>query len=152
MNQEEEPKEAAGCLWKGCLGVIVVGVLLSLAFAWGAYSLYSQMAELTSDEPGMVPEHIPDPEVWKAFQERMNATTVQWQAGQPAMLEVTAEDLNNMIQLGVEQQTVGKYFYEIKDGTVKMHVSVPLTWIEGQKDRYFNGVIGMVPKIENGQF
>lgn len=152
MSQEEEPKEASGCLWKGCLGVIVVGVLLSLAFAWGAYTLYSQMAELTSNEPAPVPEHLPNPEAWQAFQKKMNVATTQWQAGQPATLEVTAEDLNNTIQLGVEQQTVGKYFYEIKNGEVKMHVSVPLAWIEGQEDRYFNGLIGMVPKIENGQF
>lgn len=153
MSEKKEPKEVSGCLWKGCLGVIVVAVLLSFAAVWGAYSLYSQMAELTSSEPGEVPVHAPNPEAWAAFQERMNAATAQWQAGQPATLEVTADDLNNLFQFTPGQQdVVGKYFYAIQDGEVKLHMSVPLTWIDGMENQYFNGVVGMIPKLEDGQF
>lgn len=153
MSQEGEPKEAKGCLWKGCFGLILVGVLLSFAFGWGAYSLYTQMAELTSSKPGSVPEHTADPAAWQAFQARLQAASDKWQAGQPATLEVTSDDLNNMIQLSAEQQEViGKYYYEIKDGQVLLHVSVPLTWIEGMEGQYFNGLVSMVPQVQDGHF
>jgi len=146
-------KESTGCLFKGCLGVLVVALGLLAAFGWGAYTLYQQVYELTSDQPGEVPAFTPDPQTWADFQRRWESATARWQAGQPATLKVNGDDLNNLLYYGLpKDDNPRRFFLEIKDKTVRLHASVRLDGIEGYQGRYFNGVVQMVPMVQDGFF
>lgn len=153
MSEPAKKDGTEGCLWKGCLGVILVALGLGAAFGWGAYSLYQQAWELTADHPAAVPTFTPDAEKAASFQRRLRAAASNWEQGKSATLEVTGADLNNLLDhQAALDHVVGDYFFEIQDGEIFMHTSVPLHWMEGYEGRYFNGVIGLRPKLDDGRF
>ncbi|MEM1058349.1 MAG: hypothetical protein AAGK14_03795 [Verrucomicrobiota bacterium] len=152
-DQAKPEKEPSGCLLKGCLGVLVVGAFLLVAFGWGAYTLFEQVKSLAYTEPAPVPEFQVRPEVWESFDRRWQEAAEEWQAGRPATLAVSQDDLNTLIQHGLrESGSPAKLYAQIEGGAVRLQTSAPLDWIQGYEGLYFNGTLELVPRMTDGEF
>ena len=91
------------------------------------------------------PAALPD---FKTSNAEIDAVRGRWQTfeetvreGQPAQIELTADDLNNLIASNPE--LAGKVFASIEGNLLRLQVSVPLTKFIGRAGHYFNADIVM---------
>jgi hypothetical protein len=159
MNTWIEPpppreKTGMGCLGKGCLILTCFIIFLMIAGAIGLYfgfkthsavvrSVYwARKAHVLAQEPSPVPQfETTDENVRTVKQKWENFESARDQpAGdQPARIELTADDLNNLI--ANNRHARGKAFVEIEDNVLRVKTSVP-AGDYGRGGRYYlNGDI-----------
>ena len=142
-----------GCFARGCLILIVFGVVLVLAccagFYWGyrhhsavlrgAYFLAKTHA--ISDSPRPIPQYNPPPQQVQAVKKRWQDFEGAVQQRQPAEIELTADDINGLI--AAHQRARGKVFVSIAGNRLSVQTSVPLNKFVGQSTYYLNGDISI---------
>jgi hypothetical protein len=148
---EPPPRKPMGCFAKGCLILIVFGIVLAIACSAGIYwgfrhhsALVRGMYWLTkthaiTDMPAPIPPY-------QTTDEKINATVERWRnfeanvrAGQPTEIELSADDLNDLI--ASNRDTRGKLFASIENGRLRLQASIPLGEIGGRSGYYFSGDI-----------
>ena len=147
---EQPPKKSPwGCILGGCLGVILLIVLGSVATVVGGYWYYkSQLAKYTSDSPRELPVVEPSDEEVKAVEAKLETFKEKIEnEEQPETLILTADDINAMISK--DEDLRGRVYVEIEDGQIKAEVSFPLDDLPGAKGRYFNGSVKIDARLEN---
>ncbi len=140
-----------GCLGKGCLLLALLILVLLIAGAIGVYVglkrhsalahgiYWAQKAGLLAPEPSPVP-------AFETTQENRDAAARKWRDferasrdGQPAHLELTGDDLNNLIAR--ERHWRDKVFVTIENNRLHLQTSLPLGEYIGRNGYYLNGDI-----------
>ncbi len=140
-----------GCLGKGCL--ILSGLILFLLIA-GAVGIYygfkthsavvhglawAQNAHVLSAEPSPVPQFETTEENMQAAARKWNDFETASRTHEPARVELTADDLNNLIARN--RHARGKAFVSIENNRLHVQTSVPLGEYIGRNGYYMNGDI-----------
>jgi hypothetical protein len=142
-------KRAMGCVGKGCLILACFIVFLMIAGAIGVYfgtRTYSALlhgfswankTHVLAQEPSPVPQ-------FETTEENVAAAERKWRdfkdaRDQPAHIELTADDLNNLI--ANNRHARGKMFVAIEGNRLRIQTSVPLNEFVGHARYYLNGDI-----------
>ena len=158
---EAPPRQKGpGCFAKGCLILLVFAIVLAIAcFAgmyWGfqrhsaivrgIYWLAKTQSVTIADAPVPVPGFTASDQQIQAVSERWQDYQQKTRAGQPAEIELTADEINSFI--AGNSNARGKVFVSIDDNELRLHTSVPigefLSWLGG----YINGEITIALKGE----
>jgi hypothetical protein len=154
-----------GCFARGCLILVVFAVALGIAcFAgmyWGLYrhsAIFHGLYWLTKahaigQTAAPVPDFTASDAQIQSVHERCQDFEQKARAGQPAELELTADDLNTLIT--TNQDVRGKVFASIEGDTLRCQASVPLEKFIGRPGYYLNGdvtvALGGAESLENPQ-
>jgi hypothetical protein len=153
MNGYIEPPppqpRGMGCLGKGCLILsffvlsliiacavgLYVGLKTNSAFVHGIY--WAEKAHMLATQPSPVPQ-------FETTEENIEASERKWrdfdsQENRPAQVELTADDLNNLIARNRHLRR--KAFVTIENNLLHVQASLPLGEYLGHEGYYLNGDI-----------
>ncbi|HUE40853.1 MAG TPA: hypothetical protein VMO75_02905, partial [Chthoniobacterales bacterium] len=123
-----------GCFAKGCLILVVFGLLLCLAFVAGTYyAARSLRTEYFSTGHERLPISQASVEEENAVRTRWDAFEKAARAHEAARIELTADDLNALIATG--SRIRGDAYVTIEDDTARLQVSIPIGrswWMPGR--------------------
>src|SRR6266700_432469 len=131
-------RKGLGCFARGCLILLVFAIVLTIACFAGVYWGFQRHSAIVhgiywlakthslAEEPAPLPE-------FTASDEQIT------RAGQPAEIELSADDINSMIAASREAR--GKIFVSIDGNQLRLQASVPLGEFLGRPGYYFNGDI-----------
>ena len=158
-------RRGLGCFGRGCLILAVFAIVLGIAcFAgmyWGIYrhsaifhGLYwLTKAQAIGQSSVAVPHFTASDAQIQSVHERCEDFEQKARAGQPAELELTADDINTLI--ATNQDLRGKIFASIDGERLRCQASVPLGDLIPRSGYYFNGDITVELKsaesLENPQ-
>src|SRR6266478_6847374 len=103
------PKRRLGCFARGCLILVVFAIVLAIACLAGLYWGFQRHSAIVhsfywlaktnsiAETPAPVPEFAASDEQIQAVQERWRDFEQKTRAGQPAEIQLTADDINNLI-------------------------------------------------------
>jgi hypothetical protein len=139
-----------GCLFGGCLIVILIMMIGAGTIGYIGYSYYmTQLNKYTSPQPAELPKFDVTPEEASAVQKRLEDFKAALDRNEsPEALVLTAEDINTLINSNEELK--GKLYVTIADGELSAEASIPADMVPGGKGRYFNGKVSLKASLENG--
>ena len=165
MNTRVElpPKRGMGCFGKGCLILIVLGILLVVVGVGGSF--WTVRHVYLSDKPASIPEvtaatetTAPTPgetnvaaptEKSAEVRERLDTMKKAGRAHERTGVELTAADINSLI--AANRKSRGTASVGINDTTLQAQFSIPLQRLDlpfrnalGLGDRYLNGSVSIV--------
>lgn len=159
-------RKGLGCLARGCLILLVFAIVLAIAcFAgmyWGLHrhsalfygSYWLAKTHALADAPAPVPEFTASEQEIQAARERWQDFEQKTRAGQPAEIELSADDINGLI--AASDDLHGKVFVSIEDNNLRLQISVPIGGFFGRPGYYFNGDVTIelngAQSLENPQF
>jgi hypothetical protein len=145
------PRKGLGCFARGCLVLGLFAVVLVLAGSAGMYWGFHRNSAVIHgvywlakvQAIGQVPTPIPqftasDAQI-QSVHERCEDFEQKTRAGQPAELELTADDINTLI--ATNQDARGKVFVTIEGNRLRCQASVPFGEFISRSSYYFNGEI-----------
>jgi hypothetical protein len=148
---EAPPRKPMGCFAKGCLILVVFGIILGIACGvgiyWGLhhYSAISHSFRLLNNI-GAISDHASSIPAHETSDEKIQAALARWRdfesvvdEGQASEIELTADDLNDLI--ASNRDTRDKLFASIEGNRLRLQTSVPLGQMAGRSGYFFNGDI-----------
>jgi hypothetical protein len=147
------PPKPMGCFAKGCLILSVFGVVLAIACAAGIYwgfqhhsAVVRGMYWLTkthaiTNAPAPIPLHETSDARSQAVVEHWRDFETSVRAGQPAEIELSADEINDLI--ASNRDIRGKMFVSIEGDHLRLQLSIPLGEIAGRSGYYFNGDVAI---------
>lgn len=148
---EPPPPRGMGCFAKGCLILFVFAVFLLIACCAGIYWGFKQHSALVrgvywltrahalADSPVAIPRY-------ETSDTRIQVTKERWQnfeatahARQPAQIELTANEINDLIASNPNVR--GKMFASVAGNRLRLQMSVPSGEFVGRPGYYFNADI-----------
>ena len=156
FNPGAPAKQGRGCFFYGCITLIVLGVLGLLATGAAMYTAYYYANKMVQDYTATAPMALPPLTIteedrksiddrWKAFHEAADK-------GEPAELELTANDINALIS--ENEALKGTVFISIDGSEIGGKISFPLEKLKirlfGLAGRYFNGNATFTVTLEDG--
>jgi len=159
MSNGTNPPKKRGCLFYGCLSLIIVGIAVATMLTIGIFVAKKKLMALVNDYTDAAPQAIetvtyPPPER-EALQTRLTAfkdAIDKGKAGDELVLNAT--DLNVLI--GENAELKGKLFITFEDDQVKAKVALPLDALAevpglGKlKGRYLNGAGALRVALDSG--
>ncbi len=145
------PRAGLGCFARGCLILAVFAIVLAIAcFAglyWGlqrhsavVHGIYwLAKTHSIAETAASVPEFIASDEQIQSVQERWQDFERKKRAGQPAEIELTADDINSLIAANPDMRR--KAFVSMEENRLRLQTSVSLGQFFGRSSYYFNGDI-----------
>jgi hypothetical protein len=145
------PRRGLGCFARGCLILVVFGIVLALACFAGLYWGLQRHSAIVhaiywlatphsiAEAPAPVPDFVPFDEQIEALQERWEDFEQKSRAGQPAEIELTADNVNTLI--AIDRAARWKAFVSMEENRLRLQASVPLGEFLGRSKWYFNGDI-----------
>ena len=138
-----------GCFARGCLILFIFAIVLAIAcFAgmyWGLHrhsalfygSYWLAKTRSIAEAPTPVPEFNASDQQIERVRERWQDFEQKTRAGQPAEIELSADDINALIATteGVRR----KVFASIEGDQLHLQTSVPIGEFVGRPGYYFNG-------------
>jgi hypothetical protein len=159
-------RKGLGCFGRGCLILLVFVIVLAIAcFAgmyWGLHrhsalfygSYWLAKTRSFAEAPAPVPEFKGSEQQIQLVQERWQEFEQKTRAGQPAEIELSADDIDALIS--TSEGVRGKVFVSIDGNLPRLQVSVPIGEFFGKPGYYFNGdvIIGVngAQSLDNPQF
>jgi hypothetical protein len=148
-------RKGLGCLGRGCLILLVFVIVLAIAgFAgmyWGLHrhsalfygSYWLAKTRSFAEAPTPVPQFSGSEQQVQLAQERWQEFEQKTRAGQPAEIELSADDINALIS--TSEGVRGKVFVSIDGDLPRLQMSVPIGEFFGKPGYYFNGdvIIGV---------
>jgi hypothetical protein len=142
-------RRGLGCFARGCLTLSIFAIVLAIAcFAgmyWGLYrhsalfygSYWLAKTHSIAEAPTPVPEFSGSDQQVQRVLERWQEFEQKTRAGQPAEIELSADDINALIATteGVRR----KAFASIEGDQLHLQTSVPIGGFLGRPGYYFNG-------------
>jgi hypothetical protein len=140
-----------GCVTKGCLILSCFIVFLLIAAAVGLYfgmrthsalvhgASWLRKTQVLATEPSPVPQFETNEANIASAKSKWNDFEQASESGQPASVELTAADLNNLI--ASNRRARGKAFVTIEGNQLRLQLSVPLGEYLGRGGYYLNGNI-----------
>src|SRR5881628_2850017 len=156
MNTWVEPpprSQGLGCFARGCLILLVFGIVLAIACFAGMYWGFQQHSAIVhgtywlakthsiAEAPVPVPEFNPSENQIQSVRERWQDFEQKTRAGQAAEIELTADDINALIAANWHAR--GKVFVSIEGNQLRIQASTPLGEILNRPGYYFNGDISV---------
>src|SRR5881398_249067 len=144
-------RKGLGCLARGCLILLVFAIVLVVAcFAgmyWGLHrhsalfygSYWLAKTRSIAEAPAPVPEFSASDQQIQRVRERWQDFEQKTRAGQPAEIELSADDINALIATSDDLR--GKVFASIEGNRLRLQASVPLGEFLGRPGYSFNGDI-----------
>jgi len=142
-------RKGLGCFGRGCLIVLVFAIVLAIAcFAgmyWGLHrhsalfygSYWLAKTRSIAEAPTPVPEFSGSEQQIQRVSERWHDFEQKTRAGQPAEIELSADDINALI--AISEDVRGKVFASIDGDQLRLQTSVPIGGFLGRPGYYFNG-------------
>jgi hypothetical protein len=160
------PRKGLGCLARGCLVVLIFAIVLAIAcfagMSWGLHrhsalfygSYWLAKTRSIAEGPTPVPEFTASDQHMEGVRERWQDFEQKTRAGQPAEIELNADDINGLI--AASEDAHGKVLASIEGNHLRLQMSVPIGGILGRPGYYFNGDVtielnGAQP-LDNPQF
>ncbi len=143
------PRKGLGCFARGCLILVVFGTVLTVACFAGLYwglqrhsavvhgIFWLAKTHSIAETPAPVPEFAASDQQIQSFQERWQDFEQKKRAGQPAEIELTADDVNSLI--AANRGARWKAFVSTEENRLRLQASVPLGEFFGWSRYYFNG-------------
>ncbi len=151
MSLDDNPPKKRGCLFYGCLAVIIFSLAASLLAYLGYRYLRNQMARFLDTTPAPIETVEISPAERDRLQQRLAAFKEAMDSQKiPRELALTARDLNALIAETPELK--GKVFAMIDNGRIKGRISLPLK-DKGPlklKGKYLNGIATFNASLEDG--
>jgi hypothetical protein len=145
------PRRGLGCFARGCLILLVFAIVLAIACFAGVYWGFQRNSAIMHGIYWLAKTHsiadasVPVPE-FTASDNQIQSVRERWQdfeqkarAGQPAEIELTADDINTLIAKNPDVR--GKVFVSIEGNQLRLQTSDPLGEFLGRPGYYFNGDI-----------
>ncbi|OJW17817.1 MAG: hypothetical protein BGO49_30415 [Planctomycetales bacterium 71-10] len=153
---DAEPRRR-GCLFYGCVGAVVLSVLLMLALALAALVSYRTIVRYrdmyTSDAPVELPKLATSEEERARAVARVEAFRKAVEAGEAVgPLSLSGDDLNALIQ--ESPRLKDHVFLSIVGDHLKARVSIPLTELQDfslTRGRYLNGEAEVKVALRDGR-
>ena len=158
-------RKGLGCFARGCLILLVFAIVLAIACVAGMYWGFQRHSAIVhgiywlakthsiAEAPVPVPEFTASDNQIQSVRERWQDFEQQTRAGQPAEIELTADDINVLIATNHDAR--GKVFVSIEGNQLHLQTSVPFGELIGRRGYYFNGDITVefkgVESLENPQ-
>jgi len=155
-----------GCFARGCLILLVFAIVLAIACVAGMYWGFQRHSAIVhgiywlaktrsiAEAPVPVPEFTVSDNQIQSVRERWQDFEQKTRAGQPAEIELTAEDINTLIVTNRDAR--GKVFVSIEGNQLHLQTSIPFGELIGRRGYYFNGDITVEfsgpESLENPQF
>ncbi|MBI4023631.1 MAG: hypothetical protein HY360_01535 [Verrucomicrobia bacterium] len=146
------------CWTKGCIALLVIGLLFGAFLAWGAYRLYHKALEFTSTAPANLPVQEATAEQYQEVSSRVDAFRQNLQNNAPAELELSAAEINTLIAMDPKNSELkGRLHVGIENNQVLVQFSIPLEKmgnlgkLPGAAGRYLNAAVGAQVEIANGK-
>jgi len=142
-------RKGLGCLARGCLILLVFAIVLAIAcFAgmyWGLHrhsalfygSYWLAKTRSIAEAPAPVPEFSASDQQIQRVRERWQDFEQKTRAGQPAEIELSADDINALIATSKDVRR--KVFASIDGNQLRLQVSLPIGGVLGRPGYYFNG-------------
>jgi hypothetical protein len=146
---EAPPRKGLGCFGRGCLILLVFLIVLGIAcFAgvyWGLHrhsalfygNYWLAKTRSIAAAPTPVPEFNASDQQIQLVQERWQEFEQKTRAGQPAEIELSADDINALI--ATSDNVRGKVFASIEGDQLRLQASLPIGGVLGRPGHYFNG-------------
>ena len=160
------PRKGLGCFGRGCLILLVFAIVLAIAcFAgmyWGLHrhsalfygSYWLAKTRSIAEAPTPVPEFSGSDQQIQRAREGWQDFEQKTRAGQPAEIELTANDLNGLIAANRDPRW--KAFVSIESNQLRLQTSVPVDEFFGRPGYYFNGdttiQLNSAESLEHPQF
>ena len=159
-------RKGLGCFARGCLILLIFAIVLAIAgFAgmyWGLHrhsalfygSYWLAKTRSIAEAQTTVPEFSGSDQQTQRVRERWEEFEQKTRAGQPAEIELSADDINALI--ATTEDIRGKIFTSIDGNQLRLQASVPIGGLLGRPGYYFNGDVIIEPKgqqsLDNPQF
>jgi hypothetical protein len=159
-------RKGLGCFARGCLTLLIFAIVLAIAcFAgmyWGLHrhsalfygSYWLAKTRSIAEAQSTVPEFSGSDQQIQRVRERWQDFEQKTRAGQPAEIELSADDINALI--ATTENFPGKMFASIDGNQLRLQASVPIGGLLGRPGYYFNGDVIIEPKgqqsLDNPQF
>jgi hypothetical protein len=142
-------RKGLGCFARGCLTLLIFAMVLAIAgFAgmyWGLHrhsalfygSYWLAKTRSIADAPTPITEFSASDQLTQLVRERWQDFEQKARAGQPAAIELSADDINALI--AISKDVRGKMFASIDGDQLRLQASVPIGEILGRPGYYFNG-------------
>jgi hypothetical protein len=147
---EAPPRQSGlGCFARGCLILLVFAIVLAIACCagvWWGLQRHSAIVQgiywlakthSIAESPVAVPEFSASDAQIQRFGERWQDFEQKTRAGQPAEIELSADDINTLIFTNADAR--GKVFVSIEGNQLRVQASVPMENILSRPGYYFNG-------------
>jgi hypothetical protein len=144
-------RQGLGCFARGCLIVFVFAIVLGIACFAGMFWGFQRHSAIVhgiywlakthsiADAPVSVPEFSASDAQIQSVRERWEDFEQKTRAGQPAEIELSADDINTLIATNPDAR--GKVFVVIDGNQLRLQTSVPFGELIGRRGYYFNGDI-----------
>ena len=160
------PRKGLGCFGRGCLILLVFLIVLAIAcFAgvyWGLHrhsalfygNYWLAKTRSIAKAPTPIPEFSASDQQIQLVRERWQDFEQKTRAGQPAEIELSADDINALI--ATSEGVRGKVFVAIDGNQLRLQASLPIRGVLGRPGYYFNGDVVIELKgaqsLDNPQF
>jgi hypothetical protein len=145
-------KKSHGCFFYGCITLIVLAVLALIAVGVMSFIAYrflqTQVDLYTSTTRVPVPEVKMTEDQQKSLDERWAAFTKAADAGEPAEIVLTADEINALISENPEFK--GKFYLTLKDDEATGQLSLPLEGMPMMSGRFLNAKAGLTVSLKDG--
>ncbi len=155
MSNEINPPKKRGCLFYGCLSLVVIALLVVVVGIVGYFVLKNTTERWIRDFTETAPAQIEKAEYTRAQTDAMQARLASFQQaldGGTNLLELilTADDLNALIS--TQRELKDKLFVRIDGDQVRGEVSMPLSDLGPLKlkGRYLNAAVTLKVALANG--
>ena len=159
-------RKGLGCFAQGCLILLVFAIVLAIdCFAgvyWGLHrhsalfygSYWLAKTRSIAEAPKAVPEFSASDQQMQSVRERWQDFEQKTRAGQPAEIELGADDINGLIATGADVR--GNVFASVEGNQLRLQTSVPIGGFLGRPGYYFNGDVAIelngAQPLDNPQF
>jgi len=131
------PQRGMGCFAKGCLILVVFVIVLVIAFIGGSYLAIRYLrSEYFSTTHVQLPTSMATEQEQETVRARWDAFEKAAHAGEPARIELTADDLNALIDS--EPKLRGKAHVSVDNDVGHLQVSIPLADVRWLRGHYIN--------------
>ncbi|PYL37501.1 MAG: hypothetical protein DMF34_10160 [Verrucomicrobia bacterium] len=134
---EPPPQRGMGCFAKGCLILVVFVIVLVIAFVGGSYLAIRYLrSEYFATTHVQLSTSMATEQEQETVRARWDAFEKAAHAGEPARIELTADDLNALIDS--EPKLRGKAHVSIDNDVGHLQVSIPLADVRWLRGHYIN--------------
>src|SRR5262249_58687108 len=129
-------RKGPGCFGRVCLILLVFAIVLGIAcfvgMYWGLHrhsalfygSYWLAKTRSIAEAPTPVPEFSAANQQIESVRERWQDFAQKTRAGQPAAIELSADDINGLIEIGADAR--GNVFVSIQGNQLRLQTSVPI--------------------------
>lgn len=152
-------RKGLGCFARGCLIVLIFAIVLAIAGVAGLYwglhrhsalfygSYWMAKTRSIAEAPTPIPEFNASDQQIQLVRERWQEFEQKTRAGQPAEIELSADDINALI--ATTEEVRGKAFASIDGAQLRLQASMPIGGFLGRPGYYFNGDV--IIELEGAQ-